>query len=247
MADSPNYYDNIPNAEPEHSLLNSFLDDYFQHKNFKNKTQRNAIVKILKRESDVIVSLPKGHGRTTCFQLPIVLCQKKVSIVFVGLQSRVNMQINRLNREHVYVEIIDAGTSSEKLDHIKNNINNLSNIRSSLNSMLYVTPDVVSNVYFLNLLHHLIETNSLGFIVIDIAYCENDWLSGQTEDYYALRILRNILMDITWVVTTEKASYEIADFIKSTLFLKTQRPDIPRDSIPWFAMNIEDNDVLVDR
>lgn len=48
MADSPNYYDNIPNAEPEHSLLNSFLDDYFQHKNFKNKTQRNAIVKILK-------------------------------------------------------------------------------------------------------------------------------------------------------------------------------------------------------
>jgi len=58
-------------------------------------------------------------------------------------------------------------------------------------------------------LDHLIETNSLGYIVIDIAYCENDWLSGQTEDCYALRILRNTLMDITWIVTTEKASHEV--------------------------------------
>lgn len=80
------------------------------------------------------------------------------------------------------------------------------NIESSI-----VSTNILFCIYhsLQNLLHHLIETNSLGFIVIDIAYCENDWLSGQTEDYYALRILRNILTDITWVVTTEKASYEV--------------------------------------
>lgn len=55
-----------------------------------------------KGESDVIVSLPKGHGRTTCFQLPIVLCQKKVSIVFVGLRSRVNvMALIMIKKTHV--------------------------------------------------------------------------------------------------------------------------------------------------
>jgi len=59
------------------------------------------------------------------------------------------MQINRLNREQVYVETIDAGMSSEQLDYIINTINNLSNLRSSLNSMLYVTPDAVSNDNFL--------------------------------------------------------------------------------------------------
>lgn len=39
----------------------------------------------------MIVSLPKGHGRTTCFQLPMVICQKKVSIVVVGVSSRIEV------------------------------------------------------------------------------------------------------------------------------------------------------------
>ncbi|XP_060855647.1 ATP-dependent DNA helicase Q5-like [Metopolophium dirhodum] len=240
-------YDHIPNVDAEHSILNSMLGEYFHHQHFKNKTQRDAISKIMKRETDVIVSLPKGHGRTLCFQFPILICQRKVSIVFVGVSSRVNMQIARLNRREIHVEIIDARTSLEEFDNIKNTINNLSHIRSTLNSMLYVTTDVVPTVDFLNLLHHLVMTNSLGFIVVDTSYCENDWISGQTDKYQALRRLRNTYLQIPWIVTTQKASYEIASCITSTLCLRTQRPDILGDSIPWFTMNIEDDDVLVDR
>ncbi|XP_029341353.1 ATP-dependent DNA helicase Q5-like [Acyrthosiphon pisum] len=241
-------YDHIPNADAEHSIVNTMLNYYFRHRHFKNTTQKDAIFNIMKRESDVIVSLPKGHGRTLCFQFPIVICQQKVSIVFVGLSSR--MQIARLNRREVHVEIIDARTSLEEFDNIKNSINDLSYITSSLNSMLYVTTDVVPSVNFLNLFHYLIERNSIGYIVVDTSYCENDWISGQTDKYYALRRLRNTYLHIPWIVTTQKASYEIASCITSTLCLRTQRPDTLGDSIPWFTMNIEDDDdddELVDR
>jgi len=151
------------------------------------------------------------------------------------------MQIARLNRREIHVEIIDTRTSLEEFDNIKNTINNLAHIRSTLNSILYVTTDVVptvdflvsklntiylytiessmvsTNMYFImhlyqylqNLLHHLVETNSLGFIVVDTSYCENDWISGQTDKYHALRRLRNTYLQIPWIVTTQKASYEV--------------------------------------
>ncbi|XP_029341284.1 ATP-dependent DNA helicase Q5-like [Acyrthosiphon pisum] len=242
-------YDNIPKSAPEDSILNALLEDYFSYKHFKSKTQRNAIVKILKRESDVIVSLPKGHGRTTCFQLPIVISSQKVAIVVVGVSSRIEKQISRLNRTDVYAEHIHVGMSSEEYDDIKTTINDLSNIRSTLNSILYVTPDVVPTANFHNLLHHLNDRNSLGYIVVDLSYCENDWLTGLTEDRYALDLgaLRDEFMDTSWVVTTEKARPEFIDHIKSTLRLRTRRADIPRDAIPWFSMDIEADDVLLDR
>jgi len=72
------------------------------------------------------------------------------------------MQIARLNREEVHVEIIDTGTSSEEFDNIKNSINYLSNIRSSLNSILYVTPDVVPTVDFL-----VSEFNPIYYIIFN--------------------------------------------------------------------------------
>ncbi|XP_060855754.1 ATP-dependent DNA helicase Q5-like [Metopolophium dirhodum] len=196
--------DEIPNSVPEESILNSLFEEYFNHKHFKSKCQRNAIVKILKRESDVIVSLPKGHGRTTCFQLPIVLCPKKVSIVVVCLSSRIEEQITRLDCRHVYAEVIHAGTSLEEYEDIKSTINELSTIRSTLNSILYVTPDVVSTVNFVDLLDHLNDINSLGYIAVDLSYCENDWLRGLTKERYALGLLRNKFIDTSWVVTTEK-------------------------------------------
>lgn len=45
--------DDIPNAAPEDSVLNSLLDDFFQHRHFKNPTQRKATVQILKSKYNI--------------------------------------------------------------------------------------------------------------------------------------------------------------------------------------------------
>ncbi|CAI6372900.1 unnamed protein product [Macrosiphum euphorbiae] len=239
------FYDKIPNGAPADSLLNSLMEDYFEYKHFKNITQRNAVVKILKRETDVIVSLPKGHGRTTCFQLPMVICPKKVSIVVVGVSSRIEEQMTRLNRRHVHAESIDADTSSEEYDDIKSTINYLSSIKSTLNSILYVTPDGVLTDNFFNLLLHLSDSNSLGYIAVDLSYCEEDWSRGLTREGYALGFLRNQFVDTSWIVTTEKPCSEFINNIKSILGLRTRRvDDIPVDAVPWFSMAIDDDDEL---
>jgi len=58
-------------------------------------------------------------------------------------------------------------------------------------------------------LNYLIETNNLGYVVVDESYCENDWISGPKEEYYALSTLRNTYNHIPWVVTTAKASIKV--------------------------------------
>ncbi|KAL5238969.1 hypothetical protein ACI65C_006379 [Semiaphis heraclei] len=209
MAGISQSLDGIPNAAPEESLLNSMLEEFFQYKHFKNTTQRRATAKILKRESDVIVSLPKGHGRTTCFLLPILICQKRVSIIFVGLSSRIEVQISRLKYEYVNVEILDAETSSEEWANVQNNIHNLCSVMILPNSILYVSLDVISSVDFSNLLNYLIKSNNLGYVVVDESYCENDWISGPKEEYHALTTLRNTISNIPWIITTAKASLKV--------------------------------------
>lgn len=58
------------------------------------------------------------------------------------------MQITRLNREDVYVEVLDAETSSEEWGLVQSTIHRLCNMLSSHNSILYVTLDVIFNVNF---------------------------------------------------------------------------------------------------
>jgi len=59
------------------------------------------------------------------------------------------MQISRLKYENVYVEILDAETSSEEWAGVQNNIHHLCSLMSLPNSILYVTLDVISTVDFL--------------------------------------------------------------------------------------------------
>lgn len=62
--------------------------------------------------------------------------------------------MTRLNRRHVHAESIDADTSSEEYDDIKSTINYLSGIRSTLNSILYVTSDgILNNNFYVSILN----------------------------------------------------------------------------------------------
>lgn len=60
-----------------------------------------------------------------------------------------------------------------------------------------------------HLLRYLIETNNLGYIVVDESYCENQWMSGQKQNYHALGLLRCICNHIPWVVATIKTNIEV--------------------------------------
>jgi len=58
-------------------------------------------------------------------------------------------------------------------------------------------------------LRHLSDRNSLGYIAVDLSYCEHVWLRGITKEGYALGSLRNEFTDTSWIVTTEKDSSEV--------------------------------------
>ncbi|XP_027843102.2 ATP-dependent DNA helicase Q5-like [Aphis gossypii] len=245
MSDFLKFFVDVPITSPDLSVLNAMLRKYFRYKNFKNTTQRNVISEILKRDSDIIVSLPKGSGRTMCFQLPISISTKKVSIVFVALTSRIKVQIARLKKRNNYVEFLNSKTTADDWSRILNNIHTCCNMLSSKNTVLYMTPEVVSTVHFLNLMQLLVKNNQLGYIVVDEAYHESYWLLGDAKEYNGLRNLRNRLPNVPWIITTANGSAEVVNHIRTILCLQTQRSGLPKDSIPCYGF-FED-DVCLDR
>ncbi|XP_026820111.1 ATP-dependent DNA helicase Q5-like [Rhopalosiphum maidis] len=245
MGDILQFFDSIPIGSPEESVLNSMMYEFFRYRCFKNITQREAIIEIMKRDSDVIVSLPKGYGRTMCFQLPVIVSIQKVSIVFVALTSRIKVQIERLKNKNNYVEVLSSKTTADQWSRIFNNIYKFCNMLSSKNTVLYMTLELASSFFLMHLMQYLVLNNELGFIVVDEAYHENYWSLGQSKEYNGLRKLRKTFQSVPWIVTTADGSTEVINRIKTTLCLHTHRPDLPKDSISCYGFFKDD--VCLDR
>ncbi|XP_043265417.1 ATP-dependent DNA helicase Q5-like isoform X2 [Colletes gigas] len=62
--------------------LETIMRSTFGFENFKNAIQKEAAIAIGKGSEYVCISMPPKFGRNLCFQLPIVLQQGKVSLVF---------------------------------------------------------------------------------------------------------------------------------------------------------------------
>ncbi|XP_025198107.1 ATP-dependent DNA helicase Q5-like [Melanaphis sacchari] len=237
VLNSPELYNNnIPLTVPEDSVLNSLMYDFFSYRYFKNKEQRRMIIRMLKRDSDIILSLPKNCGRTMCFQLPMLITERKVSIVFVGLKSRIEGQMNRLRRGNHCVEFIDSSTNARGWTRIVNKIQRYCRMLSGKNIVLYMTPDIAQTVLFQKFVHYLVNQNQLGYLVVDESYHEDYWFLNSAREYRGLRKLKKKYENIPWIVAISNGNTNVIARIKTTLCLGARRNGLPRDEIPCFGL-----------
>ncbi|KAF4532052.1 hypothetical protein B566_EDAN016124 [Ephemera danica] len=163
--------------------------------------------------------MPTGSGKSLCYQLPAVLNEGKVTIVFSPLLALMKDQI-----DHLHQQKINAGTINSKLTAAERAsiLNDLKSKKPST-SLLY---DIIGRLH---------KSGKLGWLVVDEAHCVSQWGHDFRPDYLRLGKLRSLCPGISWVAVTATASKTVVDDIFKQL--KLQAP-VARFKVPCFRSNL---------
>lgn len=192
------------------------LKKCFGHSGFKSSLQRDAIEAILKKKRDVFVSMPTGSGKSLCFQLPAVLQENKVTVVFSPLLALMKDQIDHLQRLKIEADTINSKMSTSERQRVINDLR----CKKPKIKLLYITPEQAATHTFKDILRDLHKYNKLAYIVVDEAHCVSQWGHDFRPDYLKLGSLRTQYMDIPWIALTATANAKVVEDIIEQLKLK---------------------------
>ena len=164
---------------------------------------------------DVYVSMPTGSGKSLCFQLPAMLQDNKVAIVFSPLLALIKDQIDHLSKIKINAESINSKMTSKDRERV---LNDLRSMKPSTR-FLYVTPEQAATDTFKSLMEHLVKYKKVSYVVVDEAHCVSEWGHDFRPDYLKLGNLREQYKSVPWVALTATASAEVAKDILSNLKL----------------------------
>ncbi|XP_050087046.1 ATP-dependent DNA helicase Q5 isoform X2 [Anopheles aquasalis] len=212
-------------------LLLEKLWKYFGHRDFKSHLQKEAIETIIARTRDVYVSMPTGAGKSLCFQLPGVMQDNKVTIVFSPLLALIKDQLDTLARIKIPADSINSKMGSRDRERV---LNDLKAVKTDIR-FLYITPEQAQTAIFKEIIQHLVKHRKVAYIVVDEAHCVSEWGHDFRPDYLKLGNLRSEYPSIPWIALTATASKQVvADIFKN---LRLKEP-VAKFKTPCFRHNL---------
>lgn len=183
------------------------LQKYYGYKTFR-KGQEKIINSILSGE-DVLAIMPTGGGKSLCYQIP-ALCMEGITIVISPLISLMKDQVDTLNTMGIEASYINSSLSINDYNEV------LKNILDDKYKILYIAPERLENVDFLN----IIKNKNISQIAIDEAHCISQWGHDFRVSYKKIPYFINSL-DNRPIVTafTATASEEVRHDILKMLGL----------------------------
>nr|XP_014093989.1 uncharacterized protein LOC106620117 [Bactrocera oleae] len=211
--------------------LNAALEKYFGHSSFNSDLQRSAIKCAVERKRDIFVSMPTGSGKSLCYQLPGVLCENQITIVFSPLLALIKDQIDHLGKVKIRADSLNSKMSNKERDAV---ISDLKAMRPSIR-FLYITPEQAATQFFQDLLQTLVKHNKIAYFAVDEAHCVSQWGHDFRPDYLKLCNLRRKYTSIVWLALTATASKQVREDIFLHLALKQP---VARFTTPSFRKNL---------
>ncbi|KAH8351483.1 hypothetical protein KR059_003516 [Drosophila kikkawai] len=215
----------------QESAVTEALKKHFGHSKFKSELQERAVRCAVKKKQDVYVSMPTGSGKSLCFQLPGLMSENQITIVFSPLLALIKDQIDHLTKLKVPADSLNSKMTTKERDRV---IMDLRAVKTSLR-FLYITPEQAATKFFQELLQTLHKHKKLAYFAVDEAHCVSQWGHDFRPDYLKLGELRSKYPDITWLALTATASQEVKEDIYKQLHL---HQPVAQFSTPSFRKNL---------
>ncbi|VDN40557.1 unnamed protein product [Gongylonema pulchrum] len=168
------------------------LTTVFGHKKFKTAIQKQAIYTVSKKKSDVFISLPTGAGKSLCYQLPALLYNPGVTIVFSPLIALIQDQVLSCKARGIKCDSLNSKTGAEDRRRIVEDLRSLSPVLQ----LLYITPESAATPNIQRMITSLSKRNMLNYFVVDEAHCVTHWGHDFRPDYLKLGNLRQLAPDV---------------------------------------------------
>lgn len=202
------------------AIRNSFIPDYTWH-----DYQKEILPVVLRREYNLLISLPTGGGKSIIFQGPAIYraaSSHRLSIVISPLRALMQDQVEELTQKGFgsAVDYISGDRTYPEIQELYRRI------RGGEIALLYITPERFRVKGFVNALQRRLEHDKgLEYVVFDEAHCISQWGQEFRPDY------RNAILecsklkerfDIKLCLLSATVTAQIEDDIRTFL------PDIRR-------------------
>lgn len=182
-------------------------------------------------QDDVYISMPTGSGKSLCFQLPGVLQDNRLTVVFSPLLALIKDQIDHLTQLRICAESINSKMTQKERDRV---MGDLRSVRPSTR-FLYITPEQGATESCRQTLRTLQRFNRLAYFAVDEAHCVSEWGHSFRRDYLRLGELRELFPTVPWIALTATASTTVVRDIVKHLCL---RAPIQTFKMPCFRKNL---------
>ncbi|MDT8445815.1 MAG: ATP-dependent DNA helicase RecQ [bacterium] len=176
------------------------LKQYFGFEAFR-PGQAEVIEKLLAGRSALAV-FPTGSGKSLCFQLP-ALCLEGLTLVVSPLLALMKDQVDFLVSKGIAAARWDSQQSYDEVREIKNRL------QQGQLKLLYVSPERLSNEFFLNLM----QSVKISLLVVDEAHCISEWGHNFRPEYLKLQYHAQKLAIRQFLCLTATATPQVAQDI----------------------------------